>query len=626
MRCPRIAPATQLRRGPTHLPDAIRGTADAKAKDIAMFELLAIALYAIVCLAMIIQYFWITRPRPRNARVQSSNTEWYGLIEVSWVRDCQSNARNVLIAKHLFILFIGVNAGFLLYLMDTGKDSNLYTFGSRDTIMVPIIVASIVAIYQVLLGEIFFVHLIKKIQGTDMWILWILLLIFASVGPTLYESIHSTVSPANQSSPPTVSLSSGPQEQGPPSDTDQKPPSPRSDGSAPSSSQKVPGAPSDSTELKSLYQQLASSLGQIGFLAALAIAVAIMYILWIYHALFVQLSVNDGFSLPQFDKKIRVNILDSARRTRVPRVLIQSVIIGPKKSGKSELRRHLADPMRISDGRRPGTSATRGHSVRVNQHREQMPQHTAGNTTPNEESTGKLSPEPIANGPAATGSVPSTISATAGASGSPNRIGGPATAGTQQVEFGYRDIEVMSPFSSTRRRRTIQLCHYVLDCAGELLGDHIFLPVSVRADVLIVLIREKAFNTSDTRFTDNQYWTLRAIADLWDPCNQYGIASRDYFQGLYSATRSDERELSFRAQHQPKSVVVVLNVENDTEVELKKDKKALIERLKILSRDIGRAFNINSRDGRNCHATIINAGTADAQLVYEKVLNVKFNA
>ena len=412
-----------------------------------------------------------------------TNAQWYGLLEVSWIRDCRSNARNVFLSSCVLVIFVLGNLFYLLHLVDKDTVSGLYTFASTDAIIVPIVIASLVAIYQVLLGEIFFIHFTKKIQGTDMWVLWILLLILVSASPHIYESMSGFDSSTSTTSDPSTE--------------------------APTSS--APDPSTEAPKVQSFYQSLASSLGQIGFLAAMAFAVTAMYILWIYHALFVQLSVNDGFSLPQFVKNIRVNILESAGR---PRVLIQSVIIGPKESGKSELRRQMADPLHIFETAKVRTQAAGPSDPNTNHPRAQMADPLPGTTSPPSRHMTRVPPRTLRPTQGQTTTRRRPTPSTAGPESRSATVGA-LTAGTQQVEFGYRDIKVNSPFASGSRPRSIQLCHYMLDCAGELLGDHIFLPFSVRADVLIVLIRATALNAESPHFKDPQYWTLRAIEELW---------------------------------------------------------------------------------------------------------------
>ena len=534
-----------------------------------MYDKVITAFYIFVCLAMVVQFFWITKPRAEYSTRESNDVEWYGLIDVAWIRDCRSNARNVLVTLVVLLLFVLGNVFFLLHLASVETSSKLYEYASTDPIIIPIIIAFLVAIYQVLLGEIFFINLMKKIKGTDMWILWVFFLIVISIIPRIIELL---------SGEPELS-----------------------------------GA-------NAFYGSAASQLGQIGFLGIMASAVTIMYILWIYHALFVQLSVNDGFSLPQFVKNIRINILESIGR---PRVLIQSIVIGPKRSGKSALRRRMSDPLFVHEGDRHGTSRAESRdSSRVRKDRRRdtkrdEKQVSAGESDRSLE-VGLLRKVGSASDGAGTGEQ-----GTADPAGrATEAVVDGVTAGTRQVQFGYRDIRVLSPLSSRNGRRSMQLCHYMLDCAGELLGDHIFLPFSVRVDVLVVLIRAKALKLGAEKAENEQYWTLRAIDELWNVDQEHGEYARDYFRGLYSATRSDHRELSFRARYQPKSVVVVLNLEADDDAVWKEEDK-FAKMLKVLAKDIGQAFKIRNPSDKNCHAAVINALEVRPVAAYERVLNIR---
>ena len=534
-----------------------------------MYDKVITTFYIFVCLAMVVQFFWITKPRSENSTGESNDVEWYGLIDIAWIRDCRSNARNVLITLVVLVLFVLGNVFFLLHLASVKTNSNLYEYASTDPIIIPVIIAFLVAVYQVLLGEIFFINLMKKIKGTDMWILWVFFLIVISIIPRIIEvfSGEAELSGAN-----------------------------------------------------AFYGNAASQLGQIGFLGIMASAVTIMYILWIYHALFVQLSVNDGFSLPQFVRNIRINILESIGR---PRVLIQSIVIGPRESGKSALRRRMSDPLFVHEGEGHGASRPEPRDpprVRKDRRRGIKPVEEQSPAGKNDQSSDVGPPRKIG---------PITSGAGIGEEGtvdSEGRATGPVvdgvTAGTRQVEFGYRDIRVLSPLTSRSGRRSMQLCHYMLDCAGELLGDHIFLPFSVRVDVLVVLIRAKALNIGDEKVENEQYWTLRAIERLWNQDHEHGRYARDYFRGLYSATRSDHRELSFRARYQPKSVVVVLNLETDDNARWREEEK-IARMLKVLAKDIGKAFKIRNPSDKNCHAAVLNALEVRPVVAYEKVLNIQ---
>ena len=534
-----------------------------------MFDTVITGFYIIVALAMVIQYLWITKPRSGSSTGESKSTDRYGLIDVAWIRDCRSNARNVLITSVVLVFFVLGNLFYLIHLASGSTASVLFEIASRDPIIVPIIIAFLVAVYQVLLGEIFFINLIKKIKGTDMWILWIFFLILISVIPSVIE----------------VSSSDG----------------------------------SDATH--QFYKEQAKKIGQFWFLGMMATAITMMYILWIYHALFVQLSVNDGFSLPQFVKNIRINILESIGR---PRVLIQSVIIGPKKSGKSELRSRMADPLHEYEGEE--NRQTRASTVKTRSGEETDRGSVGAAEMPlaPRQDDQKLVENSASNlGTAGVVSKSEQTTADADDSTNGNVVNG-VIAGTQKVQFGYRDIKMVSPLTPRGKRRSVQLCHYMLDCAGELLGDHLFLPISVRVDVLVVLIRAKALDLENMKVERKQYWTLRAIEGLCDQRHEQGRSTRDYFQGLYSATRSDDREFSFRIQYQPKSVVVVLNVEEDNADLLTKEEE-LLDMLKAFAEDVGMAFNIQNPSDRNCHAAILNAKETRPKEAYEKVLNIQIS-
>ena len=505
-----------------------------KRKLPAMFDTIITALYVLVALAMVLQYLWITKPRSENSRTRSTNEHRYGLIDVSWIRDCRSNARNVLVTTIVFVLFVLGNFFYLVHLASGHIDSTLYAIASRDPIIVPIIIAFIVAVYQVLLGEIFFINIVKKIKGTDMWILWIFFLIVISILPSVVSS------------------------------TD-----PNEHGSG------------------DFYDTLAKDLGQFWFLGMMATAVTIMYVLWVYHALFVQLSVNDGFSLPQFVKNIRINILESIAR---PRVLIQTVVIGPTKSGKSVLSRRMADRLHIYEKEEKKRLQTPRPKSRAPDARPHIPPGTTETPLPSSPD-GPTLDEPHS---AATNTSLSEHAIADTGDRVDGNTPGAAIAGAEKIEFRYRDIKTVSPLTRRGRPRSVQLCHYMLDCAGELLGDHIFLPVSVRVDVLIVLIRANALNKNSEKVLQKQYWTLRSIKDLWAQDHHQGLRTMEYFQGIYAATRSDDRDFSFHAQYRPKSVVVVLNVDDEDSADLLQQEELLLDMLKALAKDMGAAFNIQS--------------------------------